>query len=229
MNITAEQLRLCAVTDRSWLNGRTLADTVDELIRAGVTCVQLRERDTPHDEALALAQAVKAVCAKYGVPFLIYDNIALAQEVDADGVHVRLENTSVKEARRRLGPDKIIGARSHNVSEAVLAEREGADYVDGGAVFDPASRMDANAMPRDELWRICRAVSIPVVAFGGVTTVNAPSLKGCHIAGIASISALFSAEDKTATARALRTVAEDISIRPEPAPYPNIYHRKENA
>lgn len=208
MNISPEQLRLYAVTDRAWLAGRTLEDTVRELLAAGVTCVQLREKHAPDAERRALARALKPVCAAFGAPLLINDDVALAKAVDADGVHVGQSDMAVAEARRILGPDKIIGASAHNVAEALEAQRQGADYLGCGAVFGTATKADVTVLAREELRRICTAVDIPVVAIGGISAQNAPLLAGTGIAGLAVVSALFAAPDKTAAARQLRALAE---------------------
>lgn len=211
MNISAEQLRLYAVTDRAWLAGRTLESTVQELLAAGVTCVQLREKHAGEAETRALALALKPVCAQYHVPLLINDDVALAKFIDADGVHVGQSDASVAEARRILGPGKIIGASAHNVAEALAAQRQGADYLGCGAVFGTATKTDVTVLPREELRRICRAVSLPVVAIGGISDRNAPLLAGTGIAGLAVVSALFAAPDKTAAALRLRSIADAVA------------------
>lgn len=208
MNISAEQLRLYAVTDRAWLGGRTLEDTVAELAAAGVSCVQLREKHASEAEFAALARALKPVCARFGVPLIINDNLAVALAVDADGVHVGQSDAAIPEARRVLGPGKIIGASAHNVAEALRAQAQGADYLGCGAVFGSSTKTDVTTLDHAELARICRAVDLPVVAIGGVTEQNAPQLAGTGIAGLAVVSALFAAPDKTAAARRLRALAD---------------------
>ena len=99
MNITAKQLRLYAVTDRHWLNGQRLEDVVEELLAAGVTCLQLREKHQDPAEFARMARALKPICARYGVPLILNDAVELAKEVDADGVHVGQDDMSVARAR----------------------------------------------------------------------------------------------------------------------------------
>lgn len=202
MNITAKQLRLYAVTDRHWLNGQRLEDVAEELLAAGVTCLQLREKHQDPAEFVRMARALKPICARYGVPLILNDAVELAKEVDADGVHVGQDDMSVARARAILGPDKIIGASAHNVAEAVAAYQAGADYLGCGAVFGSGTKHNVSQMPLETLTAICQAVDIPVVAIGGVSLDNLPLLADTGIAGVAVISGLFAAEDKTEAAQA---------------------------
>ena len=202
MNITAKQLRLYAVTDRHWLNGQRLEDVVEELLAAGVTCLQLREKHQDPAEFARMARALKPICARYGVPLILNDAVELAKEVDADGVHVGQDDMSVARARAILGPGKIIGASAHNVAEAVAAYKAGADYLGCGAVFGSGTKHNVSQMSLETLTAICQAVDIPVVAIGGVSLDNLPLLAGIGIAGVAVISGLFAAADKTEAAQA---------------------------
>lgn len=217
MNISAEQLRLYAVTDRTWLAGHTLEAVVQELLAAGATCVQLREKHASEAEFLALAKALKPICAQYRAPLLINDCVSVAKAADADGVHIGQNDLSVAEARRILGPDKIIGASAHSVAEALAAQEQGADYLGCGAVFGTSTKTDVTTLARDELRRICEAVRIPVVAIGGISAQNAPLLAGTGIAGLAVVSALFAAPDKTAAARQMRALADQAVQAKSPA------------
>lgn len=198
-----QQLRLYAVTDRSWLKpGETLAEVVETLLKAGVTCVQLREKGA--EDALILQEAweLKALCHRYGVPFLVNDRPDLAQAVGADGVHVGQEDTGLTEARNLLGPNALLGGSAHTVEEALAAQAAGADYLGCGAVFGSGTKHNVSQMPLETLTAICQAVDIPVVAIGGVSLDNLPLLADTGIAGVAVISGLFAADDKTEAAQA---------------------------
>ena len=208
MKITAENMQMYLVTDRSWLKpGETLAEQVETALAAGATCVQLREKHTPREEFLALARELKPVCARYGVPFLINDDLEIAREVDADGVHVGQEDAACREARRVLGPDKIIGVSCHTLQEALQAVEDGADYLGLGAVFATGTKGDATAMDHEELRRICAGVSLPKVAIGGISEKNILDLAGTGVDGVAVISAVFACEDKAGAVRRLRELA----------------------
>ena len=188
--IKSEQLALYAVSDRSWLKpGETLATVTETLIQAGVTCVQARE--------------LLPICRRHGVPCIINDRPDLAKQIGADGVHVGLSDMGIEKARARLGPDAIIGGSAHNVAEALAAQQAGADYIGCGAVFGSETKTNVTKLAHSELKAICEAVSIPVVAIGGISLDNINQLAGTGIDGVAVVSALYAAEDKTAAAHAL--------------------------
>lgn len=130
MKISPEQLKLYAVTDRIWLKpDETLASVTEELLRAGVSCVQLREKNASDEEILQEAALLKEICERYNVPLIINDRPDLAQKANASGVHVGLSDMGIQKARQLLGPDFIIGGSAHNVEEALAAQNAGADYI----------------------------------------------------------------------------------------------------
>ena len=203
MNITAKQLRLYAVTDRHWLNGQRLEDVAEELLAAGVTCLQLREKHQDPAEFVRMARALKPICARYGVPLILNDAVELAKEVDADGVHVGQDDMSVARARAILGPDKIIGASAHNVAEAVAAYQAGADYQRCGAVFGSATKTDASHLPEGELARVCAATPLPVVGIGGITADNYAEVLATGADGAAIVSGILAQDDIGAVVKKL--------------------------
>lgn len=213
MKISPDKLRLYAVTDRTWLGKESLEEAVEAALRGGVTILQLREKQAPHEELVKTAMRLKPLCRRYGVPLIINDDVEAALEADADGVHVGQEDMAVAEARRILGPEKIIGASAHNREEALEAQRQGADYLGSGAVFGSSTKKDATTLSREELTAVCRAVSIPVTAIGGITEENCLELAGTGVSGIAVVSALFAAADKEEAAARLRALAEKIAER----------------
>lgn len=205
MRIDAEKLKLYAVTDRSWLKpGESLVSVVELLLRAGVTCVQLREKTASDELLIREAEALKQVCDRYAVPLIINDRPDIAKQVGADGVHVGLSDMGIEKARELLGDGFIIGGSAHNVREALEAQKAGADYIGCGAVFGSATKQDAADLPIDELKAICAAVEIPVAAIGGIKVENITQLAGTGIDGVAVISGLFAAEDKTTAVKQFR-------------------------
>ena len=138
------------------------------------------------------------------MPFVLDDNVALAVATDADGVHVGQSDMAAGKVRELIGPDKILGVSAQTVEEALLAEREGADYLGVGAVFPTGTKADANAVSYDTLREICAAVSIPVIAIGGITKDNVARLSGSGIVGVAVVSAIFAQPDIPAATRALK-------------------------
>ncbi|MDD6920433.1 MAG: thiamine phosphate synthase [Eubacteriales bacterium] len=190
-----KQMQLYAVTDRSWLNGRNLKDDVKKALDGGVTFVQLREKHLSYEDFYSEALVIKELCVKYKVPFVINDNVDIAVKINADGVHVGQEDLEAKDVRRLIGDDKIIGVSAQTVEQAILAEKNGADYLGVGAVFQTGSKNDAKVIDLQTLKAICNSVNIPVVAIGGITYENTDVLQGSGADGIAVISAIFAQDD----------------------------------
>ena len=204
MKCDKKDLLLYAVTDRRWLGGRRLADQVEEALKGGVTFVQLREKDLDEERFLEEAREIKELCGRYGVPFVINDNVDIAQAVDADGVHVGQSDMEAGDVRARLGQDKIIGVSAQTVEQALLAESRGADYLGVGAVFATGSKADASEVDHETVKAICQAVHIPVIAIGGITRENVGALAGTGVCGAAVISAIFAQEDVEEGTRKLK-------------------------
>ncbi len=211
MKCSKEDLLLYAVTDRHWLGDRTLYEVVKERLDGGATFIQLREKNLDDETFLEEAKELQKLCKQYKVPFVINDNVDIALKIDADGVHVGQSDMEAGDVRAKLGPDKIIGVSAQTVEQAVLAEKRGADYLGVGAVFPTGSKDDADDVSFDTLKAICEAVSIPVIAIGGITLGNTPQLKGSGICGIAVISAIYAADDiKKATEELKKVTAETV-------------------
>ena len=153
--------------------------------------------------AIEEAKEIQTLCRKYHVPFIINDNVELTAAIDADGVHVGQRDMEAGDVRAKLGSDKIIGVSAQTVEQAVLAERHGADYLGVGAVFPTGSKDDADDVSYETLKAICEAVSIPVIAIGGITQENVKELAGSGICGIAVISAIYAQKD-------IRKASEDL-------------------
>ena len=202
MNCDKKNLLLYAVTDRSWLGEESLYSQVEKAIAGGVTFVQLREKELKQEAFYKEALEIQALCREKKIPFVINDNVALAKEIDADGVHVGQEDMEAGDVRSILGPDKIIGVSAHSVEEALLAEKRGADYLGVGAAFSTNSKKDVSCIRHETIRDICQAVNIPVIAIGGINETNVEELEGTGICGVAVISAIFAQKDiKEATER----------------------------
>lgn len=209
MNIKAKDMMLYAVTDAAWTGKKTLTEQVEEAMKGGITFLQLREKHLSKEEFLKEAIEIKDLAQKYQIPFVINDEIEIAQEAGADGVHVGQDDMPVEEVRKILGKDKIIGVSAHNVEEAVRAERGGADYLGVGAVYPTSTKENASAVSMEEMKKICQTVSIPVVAIGGIKKNNMKVLTGTGVDGIAVVSAIFAAKDiRKAAGELLEAVKE---------------------
>ena len=195
INCSEKELLLYAVTDRHWLGEETLYDQVKKALDGGATFVQLREKNLDREVFLAEAKEIQKLCKEYGVPFVVNDEVSIAKDIDADGVHVGQSDMEAMDVRKILGPDKIIGVSAQTVEQAIIAEKHGADYLGVGAVFTTGSKDDADDVSHETLKAICEAVSIPVIAIGGITKDNVAELAGSGICGVAVISAIFGQKD----------------------------------
>jgi len=217
MRSIKDAMLLYAVTDRSWLNGRTVKEQVEEALKGGATFIQLREKELDYDSFLAEAIEIKNLCKKYDVPFVINDNVDIAIECDADGVHVGQSDMEAGNVREKLGPNKIIGVSAHTLEEAFAAKANGADYLGVGAVFSTSTKLDAGTTSFGILYDICNTVGLPVVAIGGINENNILELKGTGIDGVAVVSAIFSKPDITKATENLLILAKELT-----APYSRI-------
>ena len=209
MQFQKDMLTLYAVTDRSWLGGRTLAEAVEAVIEGGATMIQLREKGKTEEEILASAREIAPVCRKHGVPFIVNDSIELARACGADGVHLGQSDVPDGDVRKQA-EGLILGLSANTVASARLAQERGADYLGVGAVFGTTTKHDARHLTPEKLREITDAVDVPVVAIGGINETNILGLKGCGMEGAAVVSALFAQPDPGAAAKRLRALAEEM-------------------
>ncbi len=213
MNVTRESMRLYAITDRSWLGSKSLARQVEEVLQNGATFLQIREKELSDADFLAETKLLKEIAARYHVPFVVNDNISVALAAGADGVHVGQSDIVNKDVRSLIGPDKILGISANTVGTALAAQSAGADYIGVGAVFGTTTKKDAQNLSVAQLKEICQAVSIPVVAIGGITAANIGRLAGSGIDGVAVISAIFAQPDPGAATRQLLKLSGEMLKR----------------
>ena len=215
MKFTKDEIRkgmlLYAVTDQSWLKGgQTLLSVCEGVLANGATFLQIREKDLDAAFFEAEAASLKALCARYGVPYVVNDSVEIALAIDADGVHVGQSDIRGRDIRKLMGPDKILGISAGTVEEAVAAERAGADYIGVGAVFGTSTKKDARNLTVEKLKEITNAVSIPVVAIGGINARNLMELSGSGVDGVAVVSAIFAAEDPGKATAELLTLTKEM-------------------
>ena len=210
MKCDKRHMLLYAVTDRAWTGKQTLYEQVEAALKGGVTCVQLREKELEETAFLQEAKELCALCRRYGVPFIVNDNVEIAIACGADGIHVGQEDLAAGEVRRRVGENMILGVSVHTVEEAYQAVWDGADYLGLGAVFPTSTKTDVEQMPNETLRAICDAVDVPIVAIGGINRGNILKLAGSGVDGVALVSAIFSAEDIEGACRELRAMSEEM-------------------
>lgn len=199
-----KSMELYLVSDRMWLDGRNLHEDIEKSILGGATFVQLREKELDEKTCIEEARQVKYVCATYHIPFVINDDVDIMLAVDADGVHVGQSDMQARDVRIRIGNDKILGVSVQNVAQAIEAQEMGADYVGVGAMFSTSTKQDADDVSFTTIKEICDAITIPVVAIGGITKDNLMQLKGTGIDGVAVVSAIMAQEDITLATQELK-------------------------
>jgi len=187
-------------------SGLSIETAVEEAILGGVTLVQLREKESSALEFYNLSIKVKNITDKYNIPLIINDRLDIMLATDAAGVHLGQDDMPVAAARRLVGKDKIIGASARTTKEAIRAEEDGASYIGAGSVFNTITKKDAKHISMEELKDMTSAVSIPVIAIGGVNKDNIEMLKDTGIKGIAVVSAILSEKN-------IKKAAEDLLFR----------------
>ena len=209
MKCDKKYMLLYAVTDRAWAKEKSLYQQVEEALKGGVTCVQLREKNLPDEEFLQEAIEIKSLCKKYNVPLFINDNVSVALKCGADGIHVGQDDMAVSEVRSIVGENMMIGVSAHSVEEALEAVKNGADCLGVGAMFATSTKTDANVLSWQTLHDICHAVDVPAVAIGGLNKDNIPSLAGSGVDGVALVSAIFASKDIESECRLLRKTVQN--------------------
>lgn len=208
MKCNSDKMLLYAVTDRMWTGKQTLMEQVEDALKGGVTCVQLREKELDDVTFLEEAMEMKTLCAKYGVPFIINDNVDIAVKCGADGIHVGQSDMETGNVRALVGENMLIGVSAQTVEQALAAQNAGADYLGVGAMFNTTTKLDASEVSFETLKEICNAVTIPVVAIGGISKENILQLSGTGVDGVALVSAIFAADDIENECKELRSLSE---------------------
>ena len=199
------RLGLYLVTDERLSRGRATAEIVRAAIRGGVDAVQLRGKDLPAREQMAIGRALRAITRDAGVLFIVNDRVDLALALEADGVHVGQDDLGADDVRRLVGPDLIVGVSAATISEARAARDTGADYLGVGAIYGTATKPDAGAATGPALIGTIRAaVDLPIVGIGGIKATNAAEVIAAGADGVAVVSAIVSAADPEAAARELK-------------------------
>jgi thiamine-phosphate pyrophosphorylase len=210
--------RLHVLTDTTIQGRWSHAELAEAAIAGGADAIQYRQKTGTTREMIREALAVRDVCRRKGVPFLVNDRLDVALAVDADGLHLGRDDLAILVARRILGPHRILGGSAGSVEEARAGFREGADYLGCGPVYGTATKADAGRAAGAELIRAVRAaVDLPLLAIGGIAAAHLPALVAAGADGVAVVSAVCAAPDPQAATRALR-VALDAATAAGQAP-----------
>jgi len=192
---------LYAITDTRYLDDARMATAVAQAIQGGARVIQYRDKTHNATERARQASELAALCRQHGALFIVNDDVALAKQTGADGVHLGREDASLAQARAQLGPEAIIGVSCYNELEhALRAQSEGADYVAFGRFFP--SRTKPQAVQADlALLRAARQkLRVPIVAIGGITPENGASLIAAGADALAVIEGVFGQADVRAAA-----------------------------
>ena len=205
--LNPKDLLLYLCTDRLLAMGRSITQAVEQAIQGGVTMVQLREKDASTRDFYQVALEVQAITRRHGIPLVVNDRLDIALAIGADGVHLGQGDMPIEVARRLVGSRMFIGISAATAESALAAQKAGADYIGTGPVYPTGSKDDAgDAIGIAQLAAVCGAVSIPVVAIGGISAGNTPGIMESGADGIAVISAILSQPDITLAAKALRAL-----------------------
>lgn len=179
---------------------------IEQALKGGVTLFQFREKGEgvlKAGDQKAFARQVQALCKQFNVPFIINDDVELALELDADGVHIGQDDDKAADVRARIG-DKILGVSAHTLEEVLKAEKDGADYIGAGPVYPTETKRDTKAVQGVSLIQEIRrqGIGIPVVGIGGITVENCVPVIEAGADGISVISAISKAADPKQAAKA---------------------------
>lgn len=210
MRLDKKYMQLYVVTDRAWTGNKTLYEQIKEALENGVTCVQLREKNLDEASFIEEAKKISVLCRQYNTPFIVNDNVNVAIASNADGIHIGQDDMGLKDVRKIVGENMIIGISAHTVEEAKFAQENGADYIGIGAVFETSTKNDVDVIPYEKVKSICDAVDIPKVAIGGINAENILKLKGSGIDGVAVVSAIFGAKDIGKATKELYTLSNNL-------------------
>ena len=210
MKCDKKHMLLYAVTDRAWVGEQSLYEQVESALKGGVTCVQLREKELDEKEFLKEAMEIANLCKRYQVPFFINDNVEIALQCHADGIHIGQEDMEAEQVRKKVGKDMMVGVSVHSVEEALQAVKNGADCLGVGAMFSTSTKTDVDVLSKEVLREICHAVDVPVVAIGGIHKENMMQLSDTGVDGVALVSAIFGADDIETECKYLRKLSEEM-------------------
>lgn len=200
-----ERFLLYVIADAALSRGRSHREVVEAALAGGATAIQLRDKRLNAARLVQIGQELRALTRRYGAALIVNDRLDIALAVEADGVHLGLNDLPLRQARRLIGPGRILGATARTPEQAINAEAAGADYIGSGPVYPTRTKNDTGPLLGPEgLARICRSVDIPVVGIGGINHQNARAVLTAGAAGVAVVSAIVAAENISAATRRLK-------------------------
>ena len=203
------KLQLYFIMGTTNLGGKDLLEVLESALKGGITAFQLREKGEGALEGAdlkALAEKCQKLCAQYKVPFIVNDDVGLALEIDADGVHIGQQDGVISDVRGKIGPDKILGVSVHTKNDALAASDAGADYIGVGPLYETKTKSDLGPIVGPELLSeiVTLLPGLPIVAIGGITVGKAGSVIRAGASGVAVISAITGGDSVEEAARNIK-------------------------
>ncbi|MGY3315698.1 thiamine-phosphate pyrophosphorylase [Peribacillus simplex] len=186
-----------------------LTKIIAESVSGGVSIVQLREKNNSSLSFYKKASELKQLLSELSIPLIINDRVDIALAVEADGIHIGQDDLPLPVIKQMVPDDMIVGVSVSTLEEALEAEQNGADYIGVGSVFPTKTKQDATLMAIEDLEEICRSVSIPAVAIGGITADNISSLSDSGLSGTAVVSAIMNADSPKIASELLLKIIKD--------------------
>lgn len=192
-----DKLKFYVITDKNYSDE---VYSVERALKGGATSIQLRMKTSKTREMIEVGKKIRTLTSEYSALFFVNDRLDVAQAVNADGIHVGIDDMPVSHIKE-IAPNLIIGASAYNLEEMKTAESEGADYLGVGAVYSTNTKLDARNLGLDGLKELSKSAKLPIVAIGGINHENVESVLKCRVSGVAIISAIIGAENITDSAK----------------------------
>ena len=206
MNLSSRPLY--GILDLGYVSAADAPRVLEQMLAGGVDLVQLRAKGRPLDQVAALALPLQRLCTAAGIPFLLNDHPQLASALGLDGVHVGQDDLSVAEARRLLGPGRIVGKSTHSVAQAVAAAAEQPDYLGFGPLFATPTKPDYPPIGIEEIRRVQELVALPIYCIGGIKRENLGALLAAGARRVVIVSGILLAPDTAGYCREIKALLQ---------------------
>ncbi|MEI7958164.1 MAG: thiamine phosphate synthase [Verrucomicrobiota bacterium] len=206
MNLSSRPLY--GILDLGYVSAADAPRVLEQMLAGGVDLVQLRAKGRPLDQVAALALPLQRLCTAAGIPFILNDHPQLASALGLDGVHVGQDDLSVAEARRLLGPGRIVGKSTHSVAQAVAAAAEQPDYLGFGPLFATPTKPDYPPIGIEEIRRVQELVALPIYCIGGIKRENLGALLAAGARRVVIVSGILRAPDTAGYCREVKALLQ---------------------
>ena len=196
--------RLYGIIDLNYVSDGQAPAILKKLIDGGIDAVQLRGKNRSVDELSALAEQLLEQTMAANIPFIVNDHAVVADRVEVQGVHVGQDDDSIAQVRRAVSRPVIVGKSTHSLSQAIAAEREGADYLGFGPLFATPTKPDYLPIGLNEIREVHRQINIPIFCIGGIKSDNLPQVIAAGAKRVVIVSGLLQSDDPAGYARRVK-------------------------